>query len=178
MPCPILTVYPITSLNSMFYFSASVIPVIYHDAQIFNFRICITLTFASFLPLSLYHHTFCFVFVYVFASFLISVVVSLRLFISIADTARSSTWATICTIPFIMVPFRLQLLIIASKDILKSVVDYPGAFITWVIWCGFLCLKYYRAPRYRMRYVVIVLVERRCTGCKINDLHFWKNNVY
>ena len=28
------------------------------------------------------------------------------------------------------------------------------------------CLKYYRAPKYRMRYVIIVLVERRCPGCK------------
>ena len=27
-------------------------------------------------------------------------------------------------------------------------------------WCDFLCLKYYRAPRYRMRYVIIVLIER------------------
>ena len=28
-----------------------------------------------------------------------------------------------------------------------------------------LCLKYYRAPRYRMRCVIIVLIERKCTGC-------------
>ena len=50
------------------------------------------------------------------------------------------------------------------------------------IWCGFLCLKYYRAPRYRMRYVIIVLVERRCKNAplflhevaKINDHHLWK----
>ena len=45
-------------------------------------------------------------------------------------------------------------------------------------WCGFLCLKYYRAPRYRMRCVTIVLVERRCTGCKINDLRSWKQRIF
>ena len=33
-------------------------------------------------------------------------------------------------------------------------------------WCDVLCLKYYNAPSYRMRYVIIVLVERRRTGCK------------
>ena len=44
-------------------------------------------------------------------------------------------------------------------------------------WCGFLYMKYYRAPRYRMRCMTIVLVEQRCSGFKINDLHFWENNV-
>ena len=29
-------------------------------------------------------------------------------------------------------------------------------------WCGFLCLKYIE---YRRQYVIIVLIERRCTGC-------------
>ena len=28
-----------------------------------------------------------------------------------------------------------------------------------------LCLKYYRVSKYRTRCVIIVLVERRCTGC-------------
>ena len=28
-----------------------------------------------------------------------------------------------------------------------------------------LCLKYYRTARYRVRYVMIVLVELRCTDC-------------
>ena len=46
------------------------------------------------------------------------------------------------------------------------------------IWCGFLCLKYYRAPRYRMRYVIIVLVERRCNGYKNKWSSLFENNVY
>ena len=44
-----------------------------------------------------------------------------------------------------------------------------------------LCLKYYRAPRYRLRCVIIVLVERRCTGCTnkwsllLNTTYIYKN---
>ena len=40
------------------------------------------------------------------------------------------------------------------------------------------CLKYYRAPRYRMSCVIIVLVERRCTGCKNKWSSLLENNVY
>ena len=38
-----------------------------------------------------------------------------------------------------------------------------------------LSLKYYRAPRYRVSYVMIVLVERRCTDCTI---HFLKQRIF
>ena len=41
-----------------------------------------------------------------------------------------------------------------------------------------ICLKYYRAPRYSMRCVIIVLVERRCTGCKNKWSSLLENNVY
>ena len=44
--------------------------------------------------------------------------------------------------------------------------------------CGCLCLKYYRAPRYRMRCVIIVLVERRCAGCTNKWSSLLENNVY
>ena len=44
--------------------------------------------------------------------------------------------------------------------------------------CGFLCLKYYRAPRYRMCCVTIVFVERRCAGCKNKRSSLLENNVY
>ena len=40
-----------------------------------------------------------------------------------------------------------------------------------------LCLKYYRASRYNVRCVTIVLVERGALVAKINDLHFWKTNT-
>ena len=46
------------------------------------------------------------------------------------------------------------------------------------IFCDFLCLKYYRAPRYRMRCVRIVLVERRCTGCTNKWSSLSENDVY
>ena len=45
-------------------------------------------------------------------------------------------------------------------------------------WWGFLCLKYYRAARFRMRCVTIVLVERRCTDCKNKWSSLLENNVY
>ena len=44
--------------------------------------------------------------------------------------------------------------------------------------CGFVCSKYYRASRYRMRCVTIVLVERRCTGCTNKWSSPLENNVY
>ena len=46
------------------------------------------------------------------------------------------------------------------------------------VWCDFLCLKYYRVPKYRMRYVIIVFVERMCTGCKKLMIFTLGNYVY
>ena len=37
-----------------------------------------------------------------------------------------------------------------------------------------LCLKYYRASRYRVVYVMIVFIELSALVAQINDLHFWK----
>ena len=51
-------------------------------------------------------------------------------------------------------------------------------FFDYYYWCGVLCLNYYRAPWYRMRYIIIVLVERRCTGCKNKWSSVLENNVY
>ena len=44
-------------------------------------------------------------------------------------------------------------------------------------YCRILCLKYNRASRYRMRYVIINLFERRCTGCKNKWSSLLENNV-
>ena len=45
-----------------------------------------------------------------------------------------------------------------NRDILQSKRN------SWLNGVDF-CLKYYRAPRYRVRYVMIVLVELKCIGC-------------
>ena len=45
-------------------------------------------------------------------------------------------------------------------------------------WCGFLRLKYYHVPRCRVCYVIIILVERRCTGCKNERSLLLENNIY
>ena len=37
-----------------------------------------------------------------------------------------------------------------------------------------LCLKYYRASRYRVRCVMIVVVELSALNAPINDLHLFK----
>ena len=40
-----------------------------------------------------------------------------------------------------------------------------------------LCLKYYRAPRYRVRCVTIVLVERKCNDFK-SEITFETTYIY
>ena len=41
-----------------------------------------------------------------------------------------------------------------------------------------LCLKYYRAPRYRVQCLIIVLVELSELVAKINDLHFLEQRIF
>ena len=41
-----------------------------------------------------------------------------------------------------------------------------------------LCLKHNRAPKYHVRYVMIVLVERGAFIAQINDLHFLKQRIF
>ena len=40
------------------------------------------------------------------------------------------------------------------------------------------CLKYYRASRYHMRCVMIVLVERKCIDCTNKYLHLLKQRIF
>ena len=56
-----------------------------------------------------------------------------------------------------------------ARIVLERKLDDQPAFcrkrFVQLCWCDFLCLICYRAPRYCMLCVIIVLVERRCTGC-------------
>ena len=56
-----------------------------------------------------------------------------------------------------------QMIRTACFVIVRTMLDF--LFYINTRWCGFLYSKYYRAPRYRMRFVIIVFVEQRCTGC-------------
>ena len=40
------------------------------------------------------------------------------------------------------------------------------------------CLKYYRAPRYNVRCVMIAIVEQSALVAQINDLHLLKQRIF
>ena len=63
-------------------------------------------------------------------------------------------------------PYTIPLRCIQKCLPTNSLVKDKGYSITLhTVYGADLGLKYYRTSRYRMRYVIIVLVERKCTGC-------------
>ena len=65
----------------------------------------------------------------------------------------------------------------ANLNQIKMKITIWNVEIHHAIWCGVLCLKYYRTSRYRMQFVISVLVERICAGCK-NKWSLLLHNVY
>ena len=69
-------------------------------------------------------------------------------------------WSNVCVLHEVFVNTFC-----CSINCLSNFIFNILVYITRLLLLGFLCLKYYLAPRYRMR-CFAVLVNRRCTGCK------------
>ena len=72
----------------------------------------------------------------------------------------------------------LQQEISTEKKIKKDITNTTRKVLSKTNKCGFLCLKYYRASRHRMRCVTIVRVEQRYPSCKNKWSSPLEDNVY
>ena len=98
---------------------------------------------------------------------------SLRFFHTSMSSVNS--FHHLCTLPLVLCKYLYPQL--AASTTSASML-FPHHSPVKGFWCGSLCLKYYRAPRYRVRCMTIVLVERRCTSCKNKWSSLLENNVY